>query len=269
MAALLPLACALAAATPEQAPRAGRFASAGAELQYELDLPPGPGPFPAVVMGHGSGRSTRHGGRFAVAFWNARGFAVMRYDRRGVGDSTGTYEPLGPGNSETGVPELAGDMLAGVRFLKRHPAIDGTRIGLMGVSQAGWIMVAAGATSADVAFVVASVGSPMPVATNVVFERLRDRPIDEAYARLAADESPAGWDPLPRLRSLKIPVLWFLAADDRLVPTRVAAQRLQRLRPEGRRVKVHVYPGGHEIGGQVDLWGADLDAWLRAEKLSR
>jgi dienelactone hydrolase len=267
--ALLVLACGLGRAPAAAAPLAGHFPADGAQLRFELDLPPGRGPFPAVVLGHGSGRSTRHQGLFVVPFWTSRGFAVLRYDRRGVGESTGTYDPLGPRNSETGVAQLAGDMLAAVAHLKSRPEIQASRIGLMGVSQAGWIMVSAAATSPDVAFVVASVGSPMPVATNTFFEGQRERPIDEAYAALAAYGGPAGWDPMPRLRGLKIPVLWFLAEEDRLVPTRVAAPRLRALREEGRRVTLHVYPGGHEVGGRVDLWEQDLAAWLRAEGLSR
>jgi dienelactone hydrolase len=267
--ALLLAASASAASAPARGPLAGRFTSSGVELAYELDLPAGEGPFPAVVMGHGSGRTTRHMVRFASAFWNARGFAVLRYDRRGVGDSGGDYVPLGPANSEIGVPELASDMLAGVAFLKTRPEIRASRIGLMGVSQAGWIMVAAAAQSKDVAFVVASVGSPMPVATNTFYERQRHLPIDEGYAALARYDGPAGWDPMPRLRTLSIPVLWFLAENDRLVPTRVAEPRLKEARQAGSRVTVHVYPGGHDVGGHVDLWQADLDAWLRAEKLMR
>ena len=43
-----------------------RFDSKCAEIAGTLWLPEGSGPFPAIVMGHGSGRSTRSGGRFAA-----------------------------------------------------------------------------------------------------------------------------------------------------------------------------------------------------------
>jgi pimeloyl-ACP methyl ester carboxylesterase len=247
----------------------GYFPSVGARLHYVLDLPPGGGPFPAVVMGHGAGRSTKDETRFLVPFWTGHGFAVLRYDRRGVGLSSGVYSPLGPLNSEVGVPQLAGDMVAGVEFLRTRSEIGASSIGLMGISQAGWLMVAAAATSPDVSFFVAPVGSTLPVSVNTFYEGLRARPIDEAYALLEAYDGPQGWDPLPALRSLTIPALWLLGEDDRLVPTRICAPRVRALAAEGRRYTVRTYPGGHEIGGALGTWAGDLDAWLRAEGLSR
>jgi hypothetical protein len=63
-----------------------------------------------------------------------------------------------------------------------------------------------------------------------------------AYALLEAHDGAQGWDPVPRLRALA---------------------------GEGRRYTAHVYPGGHEVGGELELWSAHLDAWLRAEGLTR
>ena len=66
------------------------------------------------------------------------GFAVLRYDKRGVGDSGGVYEIAGNvANSERVFPILAGDMLAGVEFLKTRSDIDPARIGLFGVQPGG------------------------------------------------------------------------------------------------------------------------------------
>ena len=72
------------------------FPSGNIRLAYRLDVPTtGAGPFPAVVMGHGSGPATRlHMSAEAQRLVGA-GFAVLRYDKRGVGDSGGVYEEAG------------------------------------------------------------------------------------------------------------------------------------------------------------------------------
>src|SRR5688572_32771695 len=57
------------------------FPSGDIRLAYTLDLPAGPGPFPAIVMGHGSGEVTRQQMvSLALGFVQA-GFAVLRYDK--------------------------------------------------------------------------------------------------------------------------------------------------------------------------------------------
>jgi hypothetical protein len=49
-------------------------------LAYTLDLPQGSGPVPAIVAGHGSGRTRRQDlARFA-AEWTRMGFAVLRFE---------------------------------------------------------------------------------------------------------------------------------------------------------------------------------------------
>jgi hypothetical protein len=252
---------------PAAGPSSGFFEAAGATLSYAFDLPAGPGPFPAVVMGHGSGRQTKDTTAFLVPFWREQGFAVLRYDKRGVGQSTGTYRGVSVATSVTQIAELAGDMLAGVSFLQSRREIDRSRIGLMGISQAGWIMTAAAERSREVRFVVNVVGSVMPIGTNIFWENLRDRPIAEAYQTFATFDGPVGWDPIAALRAAQAPAIWLLAAEDRLVPTRVCLPIIESLRAEGHRYAVHTYPGhGHELAG-TSIYLADVAAWLVREGL--
>jgi hypothetical protein len=68
----------------------------------------------------------------------------------------------------TQIAELAGDMLAGVSLLQSHDEIDRARIGLMDISQAGWVMAAAAERSRDVRFFVNVVGSVVPTGANVL-----------------------------------------------------------------------------------------------------
>lgn len=80
-----------------------------------------------------------------------RGIAVLRVDDRGVGGSTGD-----PSASTTS--DLAGDVLAGVAFLKTCPEIDPQRIGLLGHSEGGLIAPLAASRSSDVKFIVLIAG---------------------------------------------------------------------------------------------------------------
>src|SRR5262252_10492392 len=153
LAAALALAFACAAARqPPPLPRV--FRSGDVVLAFTLDLPEGPGPFPAVVMGHGSGRVTRDQLVWASRHFTDLGFAVLRFDKRGVGESTGQFVFVGTKDSPWVFPQLASDVAAGVRFLRTRHEIDGRRIGLFGVSQAGWILPLAARDLGDIAFMV-------------------------------------------------------------------------------------------------------------------
>jgi uncharacterized protein len=238
------------------------FESAGARLHYVLDLPHGAGPFPGVVIGAGSGRTDASDGAAYVPFLLTRGFAVLRYDKRGAGLSTGTYRDLNTANSPSQIGELGGDMAAGAAFLASRPNIAAGGIGLMGTSQAGWVMVAAAARNPDVRFIIAVTGSVIPVGRNIAYEELHDRPIDEAYAGLAAYAGPGGFDPVPLLRSLTIPTLWLFGGDDRFVPTRECRPILAELRASGATTEDAEFPGAtHSLPG-VSYWG-QIDSFLR------
>lgn len=126
-----------------------RFASEDVELAGSLVAPVGPGPHPGVVMVHGSGP----GGRYYLTYglvsrWLASlGFAVLGYDKRGYGESSG------PSWDTATIPDLAGDVAAAVGFLRTRPEIDLDRIGIWGHSQGGWTGPLA-ATMSPVAFLV-------------------------------------------------------------------------------------------------------------------
>jgi dienelactone hydrolase len=78
-----------------------------------------------------------------------RGIAVLRYDGRGEGASTG--DPL----KEDSTADLVADALAGVAYLKMRPEIDARGLGVLGSSwHGGVIATQAAVQSGNVAFVI-------------------------------------------------------------------------------------------------------------------
>jgi len=70
------------------------FYNGRTKLVGRLTLPEGEGPFPTIVFtGWGSGKTKRE--QFSPYFMTRAGFAVFSYDKRGAGDSEGTFVPVG------------------------------------------------------------------------------------------------------------------------------------------------------------------------------
>lgn len=116
------------------------------------------GPFPAVILISGSGPQDRDeallGHRpFLVLsdHLTRRGIAVLRFDDRGVGKSTGDFAAA---TSE----DFASDVLAGVAYLLGRDDVDPDRIGLAGHSEGGLIAPMAAVASDDIAYVVLMAG---------------------------------------------------------------------------------------------------------------
>ena len=89
-----------------------------------LTLPPGDGPFPAAVMVHGSGPASREEFQTFAAYLASQGVAVLAGDKRGIGQSTGTYP--GERASESTIAVLARDAEARDP-LRRGAAADRSR----------------------------------------------------------------------------------------------------------------------------------------------
>jgi uncharacterized protein len=127
---------------------------AGVTIAGTFTIPEGTGPFPAVLLIGGSGQADRNesvqGHRLFLVLADQltrAGIAVLRYDKRGVGETTGTFRG-------SGLPEFSADALAGVTYLRSRPEIDPKRIGLIGHSEGGETASMAAAGNPEIAFVV-------------------------------------------------------------------------------------------------------------------
>jgi pimeloyl-ACP methyl ester carboxylesterase len=150
-----------------------RFYNGEIVLAGTIYLPSSEGRHPAVIFIHGSGDDSREQYRFYANLLAKKGIAALIYDKRGVGASSGSWK-LSPFGA------LADDALAGVHFLKSHPAIDAKRIGAWGGSEGAIIAPWIASRSSDVAFVI------MQSATGVTFAQ-QNRYQNERQLRAATN----------------------------------------------------------------------------------
>lgn len=136
--------------------------NAGVTLSGTLTLPFEGGPFPAVILISGSGPQDRDESVFGhkpflvlADYLTRAGIAVLRYDDRGVGKSTGDFE------SAT-TRDFAEDAKSAIAFLKTRKDIRPNKIGLLGHSEGGIIAPLVASESQDVAFIVLMAGTGVP-----------------------------------------------------------------------------------------------------------
>jgi fermentation-respiration switch protein FrsA (DUF1100 family) len=184
-------------------------------------------------MTHGSGPHARDEFQVFAAYCELLGIAVIADDKRGIGQSQGTY----PGEAATPhtLDVLARDAQAEARYLAALPQIDKTRIGVLGDSQAGWVIALAAAREKAFRWAVPLAGPTVTVDESDAWGTLAGKgesPPSASQAEMTAQARAArgGFDPAPYLRELAIPVHWLFADDDRNVPTGLCVERLERLK---------------------------------------
>ena len=118
---------------------------------------------PALVFVHGSGEQWREMYWGLGYLYAARGFAVLAYDKRGVGKSTGNWR-------EASFQDLADDAVAGAKFLQARTDIAANQIGFWGQSQGGWIAPLAASRFPAAAFAVALSGGGLSPAETELFD---------------------------------------------------------------------------------------------------
>jgi len=121
-------------------------------LSGTLLRPTNGGTHPGIVLLHGSGPGPRQQLRIFAERFTRLGFAALIFDKRGSGSCGGSW-------TEESLDDLADDALAATAFLKAQPGIDNHRVGVWGISQAGWVIPHAAARAPDAfAFVIVVTG---------------------------------------------------------------------------------------------------------------
>lgn len=142
------------------------FQNADAKLDGTLLIPSTKGSHPAIVLLHGSGPLTRYSFGPYPHFFTSLGFAVLIYDKRGAGSSSGTRMDASTGaamKNSRYPDELAGDALAAMRALLQRKDIDPDKIGFWGSSEGGMLATQVAARSPQVAFAINSSGFMEPL----------------------------------------------------------------------------------------------------------
>jgi uncharacterized protein len=140
------------------------FQSGAITLSGTLYLPKSSGTHPAVVVFHSASGPTRDYPTYQHlrTVLPRAGYAVLLFDRRGSGTSTGDFETAS-------FRDLAADGIAGLQYLAHRADIDRQRIGVWGISQGGWLGPLAATMSRDIAFVVAVSASGVSPAKQMDF----------------------------------------------------------------------------------------------------
>lgn len=143
-----------------------------------------------------------------------------------------------------------------------------TGIGIVGMSQGGWIAPIVASESNDVGFVVSMVGSAVTPAEQLIYEEnhnLRQMGFlpgisnvialaSTAYIRNVAQaefwDRVANYDPVPYWRVVNVPALALFGTDDTNVPSEESAKRLNALGKSN--LRIEIYEGsGHALQDPV------------------
>ena len=254
------------------------FISEGVLLAGTLYSPTDPQA--AIVLVHGSGqekRMTQFAERLA-----SHGIAVLTYDKRGVGESGGIYTgpEVGTNNVDSAnVSLLAKDASSAVNKLQ-EVAMD-LPVGLLGSSQAGWIIPMAATLNPSVDFMVVFSGPTITSLEQLRFQfHTNGEPNywenhSEAEAREHIKNDPDRFqftptDPKHSLAKLAIPGLWLYGAKDIQVPAQLCIEQLTTLKNQGKPFDYRLYSNlGHNTGNASDPTPIeDAIHWIKQIKSS-
>ena len=231
------------------------FNNGDLQLAGMLILPEGEGPFPVAVIIHGSGTSSRENKWYLTVAKHLQenGIAVLLPDKRGSEKSEGDWRGAS-------FDDLAGDTLSAISYIKNQDHFEYSTIGLIGMSQGGWIAPLVATKSDDVSFVVSMSGAGVTTDEQLLFEEsnaIAEMGTYPFVARLIAPMTTkniqrmdfwrpiSGYDPLPYWERIEAPCFAAFGGDDKNVPVEESVTRLQALEKE---ILIKVYPdGGHGI----------------------
>jgi pimeloyl-ACP methyl ester carboxylesterase len=235
----------------------------------------------AVVIVHGSDPVKREM-EFAKRLAK-EGIAVLTYDKRGVGESGGVYAgpSVGTNNIDTtNLNLLSQDANAAVHLFQTYLKDKSTPIGLVGFSQAGWIIPIAASKNPQIEFMVL-----FSCPTITTLEQLRFQFYTngnnnfwenhtEAEAREHIKNDPDRYqftatDPKNSLNTLSIPGLWLYGEKDIQIPVKLCIEQLNTFKVQGKPFEYALFSNlGHNTSsGDITETVAISIQWIKQKAL--
>ncbi|WP_347218260.1 alpha/beta hydrolase [Chryseobacterium sp.] len=236
----------------------------------------------AVVLVHGSGQEKRMT-EFATLLAK-KGIAVLTYDKRGVGESGGVYAgpEVGTNNVDSlNLNLLSLDASAAVNTLSKELSNHKIQIGLMGGSQAGWIIPLAAQKNNKVKFMTIFSGALITVKQQLRFQFYTNgnsnfwdtHTEEDARKHVMTDPDKYEFidtDPHDALSQLSIPGLWIFGGKDIQVPVNLSIEYLNALKTSKKFYEYKLYPDlGHNTAFSNSNEPVDYAIqWIKNRKAS-
>nr|WP_315165647.1 alpha/beta hydrolase [uncultured Flavobacterium sp.] len=257
-----------------------KFESQGVTLAGSILKPKNP--FAAVVIVHGSDPVKREM-EFAKRLAK-EGIAVLTYDKRGVGESGGVYvgPSVGTNNIDTtNLNLLSSDANAAVNTFRTYLKDKKIPIGLVGFSQAGWIIPIAANKNPKIEFMVL-----FSCPTITTLEQLRFQFYTngnnnfwenhtESDAREHTKNDPDKYqfvatDPKISLNTLSIPGLWLFGEKDIQIPVKLCIEQLNTFKVQGKPFEYTLFSTlGHNTSSSDITVPFDISIqWIKQKTLN-
>ena len=238
--------------------------------------------FAAVVIVHGSDPVKREL-EFAKRL-TKEGIAVLTYDKRGVGESGGVYvgPSVGTNNIDTtNLNLLSHDANAAVNTFRTYLKDKKTPIGLVGFSQAGWIIPITASKNPQIEFMVLFSCPTITTLEQLRFQFYTNGNNDfwETHSEADAREHIkndadryqfTATDPKNSLNKLSIPGLWLFGEKDIQIPVKICIEQLNTLKVQGKPFEYTLFSNlGHNSSSDNDTAPVDISIeWIKQKALS-
>lgn len=234
-------------------------------------------PHSAVVIVHGSDRVPRMT-KFAELLAQ-NDILVLTYDKRGVGESGGVYAGPEVGTNNISIENLnllAKDASSAVNLI--HKKAGDLPVGLVGASQAGWIIPIVANNNPLVEFMVLFSCPTITTLEQLRFQFYTNGRADfwtnhtEEEAREHIKNDPDKYqfkptDPKDALNTLSIPGLWLFGEKDIQIPVKMCIEQLNTLKLKNKPFEYVIFPSlGHNTHKPKPI---DFSInWIKQQSLS-
>ncbi len=223
----------------------------------------------AIVIIHGSGVSDRDSFwyMYQADYLARKGYTVLLPDKRGCGKSQGEWHTAS-------FDDFADDIVAALKHLESTQADEFSKVGVMGISQGGWISHLVNEKYPGLDFILDVVGASTTPNEQLRFEVKNEiqgsgapgflaNPLSLVFAKRARGKRKIWWDkngefdPIPLIANSDTPVLKVFTDEDENVPVESSINRINALLQENRDlpVEIKLFEGsGHALMDKDTRW---------------